>query len=88
MQVQEAVKLAKEWVAEVYSEEGISNVGLEEVEFDDTRNVWNITLGFSRQWDRNAVATVMDKLRRSYKIVSVSDYNGKVLSLRNRESNS
>jgi hypothetical protein len=90
MDVQEAVKLAKDWVANVFSEEGITNVGLEEIDYDDEHRIWNVTLGFSRPW--NTTRGVLTSLtgdtavRRTYKILSVSDGDGKVLSLRNRDS--
>ncbi len=46
MNVEEAVKIAKNWVAAMYSDEAISNVGLEEVVMD--KDVWRVTIGFSR----------------------------------------
>jgi len=38
MDVKEAVARAKTYLAELYSDERISNVGLEEVELDDQTN--------------------------------------------------
>jgi hypothetical protein len=46
MEVKEAVALAKQYVYDVFSGETISNIGLEELEFDDDKDIWSITLGF------------------------------------------
>jgi len=57
MDVKEAVKRAKQYVAELYEEEGLVNLGLEEIEFDEKAGLWRVTLGFSRPWNtlRNAL---------------------------------
>ena len=84
MDVKEAVKTAKEYLADLFEAEQITNVGLEEVVFEDLSNSWKITIGFSRPWGhKNAlVATPVDeRLSRSYKVVSINDDSGKVESL-------
>ena len=91
MEVKEAVALAKQYLRDVFSEEKIDNLGLEEVEFDDAQHVWSITLGFSRPWDYNDVRhTVAASLgvpgRREYKIVRIDDRNKRTLAIKNRES--
>jgi hypothetical protein len=70
MNVKEAVTLAKKEVVELFGEEGVENVGLEEVEYDDTRELWHITIGFSRPWDRQYIAGLTTEARRSYKVVA------------------
>ena len=87
MDVKEAVKTAKEYLADLFEAEQITNVGLEEVVFEDLSNSWKITIGFSRPWDhKNAlVATLPDgRLSRTYKIISINDSSSKVESLTNR----
>jgi hypothetical protein len=86
MDVKEAVDLAKAHIDALFATEGLSNLGLEEVEYDDAREQWHITLGFTRAWDRQgALAALGDAaLRRTYKIV-VIDKEGKALSVKNRE---
>ena len=59
MDVKEAVRTAKEYLAELFAEETITDVGLEEVVFDDASNEWNITIGFSRPWSQVAGTSVM-----------------------------
>lgn len=98
MDVKEAVQTAKKYVAELFTDEKITNVGLEEVEFNDTSNKWEITIGFSRPWDyekfRNPIAEALATSLaersinrpevRSYKLVYINDDSGKVLSLKDR----
>jgi len=86
LDTKQAVRLAKEWLVSQYADEGIANIGLEEVRWNDGE--WEITLGFTRQWDDSnlALAGIAGLLKpRTYKIVTVSDSEGKVVSLRNRE---
>jgi hypothetical protein len=85
MDVKEAVRIAKDWVISILSEEGVSNVGLEEVNFDDEKHSWLITMGFSRPWNstRNAFTAISGELapRRTYRIITVSDVTGTVTSM-------
>jgi hypothetical protein len=83
--VKSAVKIAKEWVRDVLSEEGVSNLGLEEVSFDEAKGTWHITIGFSRPWNstRNAFTAISGEPapRRTYRIVTVTEPDGKVISM-------
>ncbi len=95
---QEAVRTAKNYVAELFTDETITNVGLEEVVLDDTSNNWEVTIGFSRPWDyekfRNPIAEALANplaehsinrpAVRSYKLVYINDDNGHVVSLKDR----
>ncbi len=90
MDVKEAVKLAKHHVIDLFAEEKVTNLGLEEVEFDDATNTWSVTIGFSRPWDepRSSFAALAGQMlypKRSYKVILISDDAGKVLSIKNRE---
>jgi hypothetical protein len=51
MNVTEAVAAAKKYIGELFAQEGISNLGLEEIEFDEHAGEWRVTVGFSRPWD-------------------------------------
>lgn len=87
MDVKEAAKLAKEYVADLFADEGIDNVGLEEIELGDDRKFWEVTVGFSRPWDHGGLATVIvgqTGLRRSYKVVRIDNASGNVASIRDR----
>ena len=85
MDVKEAVDQAKRHVADLFSKEGLVNLGLEEVEFDDALEQWRITVGFSRSWDHQGVAALALIPRRTYKVVTI-DKGGTVLSVKNRET--
>jgi hypothetical protein len=90
MEVKEAVAAAKRYIQELFADEDIADVGLEEVEFDNARNIWNITTGFSRfrePIDAPPFGNLLVPKRRvrSYKVVRISDKNGKILSVKNRE---
>ncbi len=90
MEVKEAVTLAKKYVRDVFAEEKIDNVGLEEVEFDEKRGIWSVTIGFSRPWEE-ASGTFGAKLadfvprRRDHKVVRITDADKKVTAVKNRE---
>jgi len=89
--VREAIAAAKKYISEVYADEDVSNLGLEETEHDEARGRWVITLGFSRPWNtpRSRAQEVLENLgavsplKRSYKIITISD-NGDIISMKNR----
>ena len=86
MDAKEASRRAKQYVSQVYIDETIADVGLEEVEFDEPANLWRVTIGFSRPWNtKNTVAIALDRGRfeRSYKVVCIDD-EGNVMSLKDR----
>ncbi len=88
MNVTAIVKQAKDHINDLFKEEGISNLGLEEVEYDSEIGEWVVTVGFSRPWDypegKLALLTGSAKANRSYKVVTVKDINGEVISVKNR----
>ncbi len=88
MDVKEAVRTAKDYLADLMADEGIENLGLEEVQFDEAERHWKVTIGFSRPWDRKtslaAVLTEYGRTDRSYKVLSISDMDGRVESLKDR----
>ena len=91
MDVKEAVLEAKTYVSDLFADEEIINVGLEEVDFDATAEIWAITIGFSRPWDRVRTGTALllgresgPPFRRSYKAVRIQKSDGKILSVRDR----
>jgi hypothetical protein len=87
MDVKEAVRAAKQYVQEVFADEGISDVGLEEVEFNDQAEEWRVTIGFSRAWDKQSPFALAPAAARprSYKVLRISDKTGDIISVRNRE---
>jgi hypothetical protein len=93
MDVVEAISTAKRHILKVFEEEKILNLGLKEAFFDENQNVRHITLGFSRPWDNpqsalpqralQALTQTSAALKRSYKIVEISEKDNKVLSVKN-----
>lgn len=90
MDVKEAVGIAKEFFSNLYDDEHIRNVGLEEAKFDRGSNTWKITIGFFRGPDDGTEPSDFDYkygeiiLRRSYKTVHINDANGSVELLNDR----
>ena len=86
MDVKQAVQTAKEHVVELFADESIENVGLEEVEFDELNKVWSITIGFSRFWGRPGalIRAVDGGTARTFKIVRIEDESGRVRSVKHR----
>ena len=86
MNVKDAVKCAITNVAELFQNETITNLGLEEVEYSDGQ--WLITVGFSRPWDYPqdfSLANMVKELpKRNYKIVTINDQNQKLIAIKNR----
>lgn len=91
MDVKEAIAAAKKYVVEIYSDEHVTNLGLEEVEHEVATGNWVITLSFSRPWNtpRTRAQEVLENLgavsslNRSFKVITMAD-DGTILSLKNR----
>ena len=92
MNVSDAVQVAISDTKKLFESESLSNLGLEEVAFDDASEEWIVTVGFSRPWDypktntgafAAALGTQMVRPERSFKIVRVKDSDGKVVSVKN-----
>ena len=92
MDVREAARTAKAYIVDVFADEDIDEVGLEEVDFDDRSNLWKITVSFLRprgRVDRFQAAASgypagTPTMRRSFKIVNIDDGSGSVVSVRHR----
>lgn len=92
LDVKEAVRLAKDYVRDVYEgEEQILHLGLEETEYDMAQDAWRITLAFSRPFNtpRTRAHEILEKigdrahLRRSYKVLTVGE-KGNVIAMKDR----
>lgn len=92
MDDKEAIALAKNYVRDVYADENLTNLGLEEIEHVPSNGAWIITLSFSRPWNtpRSRAQEVLENLgaasslKRSHKVITLTDA-GTVLSMKNRE---
>lgn len=93
MNVKAAVNVAKNYVKDLFADEEVVDLGLEEVEFNNEDDIWNITVGFSRPQKLrlgalsalNAVGIDPPSGLRIYKVVRINDKSGAVLSVKNRE---
>lgn len=87
MEVKEAVNTAIEYIIDLYADEPISEVGLEEVSLDPERGEWKVTVGFSRPWDAKTVIEAPYgpvHLDRVFKLLHLRDVDGQVLSVTDR----
>lgn len=88
MNVKDAVKHAKSYVADLFEDESLTSLGLEEVEHDDQAGVWRVTVGFSRPWNttRNALTALTGDpaVRRVFRVVTIRDSDSEVLSVKRR----
>jgi hypothetical protein len=94
MNIKDAAQRAKQHIAELFTDEEIQNIGLEEIEFDGSSGVWRVTVGFSRPWDHvnesphPSVSEILGSSRRQardMKVVAVDDTDGHILFVKNRE---
>lgn len=90
MTAKEAVRIAIEHVRDLFESEKLSNLGLEEVEYEDNDHSWTVTVGFSRPWDfppspfAAVLSNQMRPERRDYKTVRIRESDSKVISVKNR----
>lgn len=86
MDAKAACHKAKDYIADLFADEGVTNIGLEEVEFESTSYSWRITIGFSRPWDhKNPLTAALGAVvSRSYKVIRINDRSGEVESLTDR----
>lgn len=94
MDVKQAVTAAKSYVAEVFSEETITPPTLEEVEYDESGDAWNVTVGFFRPAQNPNLPSIGQALaaigklyteKKEFKVVRISNGDGKPLAIKNRD---
>ena len=95
--VKEAVRIAFEYVRELYAPEQLIDLRLEEVELSDSGKYWFVTIGFSRPELKKqqrevepAAGSVLSLLRpqtldREYKVVTINAKSGDVQSMKIRQ---
>ncbi len=96
MQVKEAVAKAKAYVSDFFVDDGISDVRLEEVGYDDLHGVWELTMSFVRRGyvrdtqgpvgGLTAALEAIDSLTRIFRVVRLRDDDGRVLSVKLRDA--
>jgi hypothetical protein len=92
MDVKDAVRLAKTYVRDVFADENVIDVGLEETRFDESSGLWTITIGFRRPFDRKTQAKDDNSMaglfrpkgtyeNRWYKTILIDVKTGQVVSM-------
>jgi hypothetical protein len=88
MDAKTAVHQAKNEIQTLFGDEGIKNLGLEEIIHDDSMHIWRITIGFSRAWDEPRSASLIalanggsSYLHRTYKVVSINEDTTQLVSI-------
>lgn len=88
MDVKEAVAKAKSYLSAVFSEENVSELRLEEVEYDRRDHAWLITLGLMRPslTGKTPISAIVHSpsLKRTYKVVRIPE-NDDMPSIKIRE---
>lgn len=82
MEVKEAVKKAREYIQEIYSDEHVNDIRLEEVEYEHHENAWNVTLSFSRP---AAGLQQIVGAPRDYKTIVIDNPSRRVTAMRIRQ---
>ena len=89
VELKEAVKIAKDFMADLYKGEAVSGIGLDEVVHDDSKHRWLVTVGFYRTDDGGTnLLNLHAPKYRHYKRVIVDDSDSakarSVLAVENR----
>ena len=86
MDVMEAKEAARDYIARLFADEEVMYVGLEEAVYNPDAKQWRITYGFVRAWDKQGELGIKMGLKapRSYKVVSIDDASGNIVSLTDR----
>jgi hypothetical protein len=87
--VKEAIRRAKTQLADLLEGETYSQLGLEEVKYDDRNKQWVITLGLNRPWnvEKQSVAGLYGlpssttRQVRTYKKVHIDGGTGELVSM-------
>lgn len=93
LSVKSAVKAAIDKVKELYSDNNLQDLMLEEVEFSEANNQWLVTVGFSLPEPEKSTSLstplITPSLRsralsRCYKVVNIDADTGKFISMKIR----
>ncbi len=85
MEVKQAVAAAKLFLVEVMGDEPIDPPTLEEVWLEDKKTLWRVTLGVRRKLPPESAAGRLGLSQLpDYKTVTISNRDGKLVSIRNR----
>ena len=86
MDVNAAKKIAREYLLDLFDDEDITGVGIEEIVRDHEADQWRITFGFARPPEQTPNISTLWGLTttRSYKVVHVNAGDGVVTAVTDR----
>lgn len=91
--VRSAIQIAKDHLRTVFGDDGGASPTLEEVWLDDSKGVWNITLGIRQgRYPVPGLETILrqrsnlEVMNREYKVVQVSAETGEPIAIRMRDA--
>jgi len=83
IEVKEAVARALEFLGDIYANEKLKDVRLEEVERDDRAPYWFVTLSYLKEsTPSNVAAAISGSSGREYKVIKLNSENGEVVSMK------
>lgn len=89
MEMQDAVRAAKNFAQRILADEELSDLGLEEIEFVPGEDALDVTVGFSRPWNssRGALSAITGEnlQKRSYRIIRIKNADGEPVFIKRRE---
>lgn len=90
--IKQAVQHAKTYAHELFADENIKDLGLEEVTFNESENSWNVTLGFDAHRTRiirptltMALQNITEEPLREYKSFQINAENGHLIGMKMRD---
>tara|TARA_R110001592_G_scaffold206661_1_gene457345 strand:- start:211 stop:492 length:282 start_codon:yes stop_codon:yes gene_type:complete len=90
MNVKEAVQRARTIFSDLFADDLINDIGLEEVTFDDQAKIWRITIGFYRDSDMGKLGIALGgpknaDVKRYYRTLEIDDLSGELVSVKIRQ---
>lgn len=88
IEVKEAVKIAQDYIQDLFAHEEIRDLALEEVELSEDNKFWIVTLGFTKQMSQplNPMEAMSGpKFSRFQKELKIDAENSLVRSMKNKK---
>ncbi|CAK8714607.1 hypothetical protein H206_00306 [Candidatus Electrothrix aarhusensis] len=97
IELYDAVKIAKDQVLQLFAEQTLPHLMLEEVNFDETEQAWLITLGYDSHHEVRTISrgskmvssmfgdtsiTTEEKIPRVYKVFKIDASDGHLISMK------
>lgn len=85
-QLREVVRIAKEYICEIYSDDKIGQIRLEELTIEPEDDLWLVTIGFGHRIKNPLLPPLAETVYgdRQYKVVHIKRDNGEVVAMTDR----